>query len=231
MAKLNTRKTVVTIAAVSGLVLLGWICSTWIDQAPDRSFARPGEGETVLLLSSEQWHLMDTPDGTDIVVCDGEFRDYGAFSGWRCRKYLPPVARLLFLPRFDDARFFQLSDWIERHESTKQLARAPDVGPHQELAVYLRTTGARPRLTGLDPQQVFSGVGPLSDGKVVSQKEVKSWLAGVKAKEGTWQYRYFGEEKTSHVLAFLAFLLIFQGWLLWPLLQLVLERKPRDKGI
>lgn len=231
MAKLNTRKTVVTVAAVSGLVLLGWICSTWIVRAPDPSFARPGKGESVLMLASGQWRRMDTPDGTDIVVCDGEFRDYGKHNGWRCRKYLPRIARLLFLPRFDDARFFQLKDWIERKASSKSVSHAPDVGPHQELAVYLRATGDHDRDTGLDPQQLFSGVGALSDGKVVSQEEVKSWQAGVQAKESTWQYRFFGVETTPNALFLLIFVLVFQWWLLGPFVMAFLEWLLRKKEI
>lgn len=208
MAKLNLRKPAVTFAAVSGLVLLGWICSTWIDHAPDPTYTRPGEGESVLLLASEQWRRMETPDGTNIVVCDGEFRDYGKSLGWRCRKHLPPVARLLFLRRYEDSRFYQLDDWIARQAPSKSVAREPDVGPHQELALYLRASDGRDRRTGQDPQQVFSGVGARSDGKIVSLVEVRSWLAGVQAKEGTWQYRFFGVEKTSHALLLLTVLLI-----------------------
>lgn len=222
MAKLNLRKTAVTIATVGGLVLLGWICSTWIDHAPDPSFVRPAVGESELLIPSEQWHRMDTPDGTSIVICDGEFRNYGTVHSWRCRKHRPPLARLLFLESYEDSRFFQLRDWIARQAPSHLETRSPVPGPHQELVVYLGPAegakGQDPRYTGHLPEYAFSGVGSLSDGRVVSLEELDAWQAGKQAKEESWLYRVFGVESAAEALIFGVALLISQWWWLWPLI-------------
>lgn len=128
-------------------------CST---AQTDQIESRLSAGESYHVLPAKQWHIAPTPDGTDILVCEGEFQRIVAGG--------PAV---VCLRGTEQARFWQLHSWARSSQPGKWVT-GYEQGLNEELIVYfaqLNEPGPdfdEGYLGGLPNGAAFTGIGPVT---------------------------------------------------------------------